>query len=131
MSGKISTNYYEPYEPTPLMENATNNFSFLQLNISFLCFHIEKLITHSCILYLLIFDIIGISESWLKLNKNNLNSVQIPGYHFEFTPAECNNRGTAIYIKKGLKYKLRNILQIYKSKELESLYIPVHRTLRI
>ena len=28
MSGKISNNYYESYEPTPLMEIATNNFSF-------------------------------------------------------------------------------------------------------
>ena len=49
----------------------------------------------------LTFDITEISKSWLKLNKTNLNSVQIPGYNFEFIPTECNNGGTAIYIKKN------------------------------
>ena len=49
--------------------------------------------------------------------------MQIPGYNFEFTPTECNNGGTALYIKKRLNYKLRNAIQIYKSKQLESTFI--------
>ena len=40
MSENISTEYYESYEPTSLMKNATSNMSFLHLNISSLCFHI-------------------------------------------------------------------------------------------
>ena len=97
MSGNISTKYYELYERTPLMRNTTNNF--FHLNISSLCFEIEELTTliHE---HDLAFDIIGISESRLKLDKVPLNSVQIPGYNFEFTPTECNNGGTALYIKK-------------------------------
>ena len=62
MSGKLSTQYHEPYELTPLMENATNNLSFLQLNISSICFNIEELrilISEQK----LTFDIIVISES--------------------------------------------------------------------
>ena len=55
----------------------------------------------------------------MKLDKTNINSVQIPGYSFEFTPTESNNGGTAIYIKKRLNYKLRNDLQIYKSTFIE------------
>ena len=114
----------EPYELTPLMESTTNNLSFLHLNISSLCYHTEELTTliseHK-----LTFDITGISESRLKLNKINLNFVQIPGYKFGFTPIECNNGGTAIYTKKGLHYKLRNDLQIYKSNELESTFIEI------
>ena len=125
MSGNFLTKYYEPYEVTPfLMESTTNNLSFIHLNISSLCFYIEELTTliseHT-----LTFDIIAISESRLKLNKFNLNSVQIPGYNFEFTPTESNNGGTAIYIKKRLNYKLRNDLQIFKSKELESTFIEI------
>ena len=62
MSGKLSTQYHEPYELTPLMENTTNNLSFLHLNISCICFHIEELrilISEQK----LTFDIIAISES--------------------------------------------------------------------
>ena len=81
------------------MESTINNLSFIHLNISSLCFYIEELTTliseHK-----LTFDIIAISESRLKLNKVHLNSVQIPGWNFEFTPTKSNNGGTAIYIKK-------------------------------
>ena len=85
MKEKISTKYYEPHERTPLMESTTNNLSLLHLNISSLCFHIEEPSTviseHN-----LTFDIIVISKSRLKLNKNNLNSVQLPEYSFESLP---------------------------------------------
>ena len=124
MSENISTNYYELYELTPLMKNKTNNVSFFHLNISSFCFYIEELITliseHD-----LAFDIIGISKCWLKLKKSPINSVQVPWYNFEFTPTECNNRGTALYIKKRLNYKLRNDIQIYNSKQLESTFIEI------
>ena len=124
MSENISSKYYEPYELTPLMKNTTNNLSFFHLNISYLCFHIEELTTliseHD-----LAFDIIGISECRPKLNKTPLNSVQIPGSNSEFTPTVCNNGGTVLYIKKGLNYKLRNDIQIYKSKQLESTFIEI------
>ena len=65
-----------------------------------LSFHIEELAIliseHS-----LTFDIFGVSETKLRLNKAPLNSVIIPGYNFEFTAAEYSNGGTATYIKKG------------------------------
>ena len=62
----------------------------------------------------------------MRLNKAPLYSVTIPGYNFEFTGTECSNGGTAIYIKKGLNYKLRKDLEIYKSKQLESTFIEVN-----
>ena len=84
---KVLTKYYKPFELTPLMESTTNNLPFIHLNISSLSFHIGELTTliseHK-----LTSDIIGISESRLKLDKTNLNSVQIPGYNIEFTPTE-------------------------------------------
>ena len=95
----ISTKYYKTYELTHLMESTTNSLSFLHLNIYFLFFHIGEL-TNLISEHNLAFEIIGINESWLKLNKTNQNSVQIPRYNSEFTPTECNNVGTAIYIKK-------------------------------
>ena len=107
------------------MNNSKNCLSFFHLNISSLSFHIEELTTliseHN-----LTFDIFGVSETKLRLNKAPLNSVIIPGHNFEFTATECSNGGRAIYIKKGLNYKLRKDLEIYKSKQLESMFIEVN-----
>ena len=59
---------------------------------------------------------------WIKL----LSTVIKPGYNFEFTATECSSSSTAIYIKKGLNYKLREGLEIYKSKQTESKFIEVN-----
>ena len=95
------------------------------MNISSLSFHIEELTTliseHN-----LTFDIFGVSETKLRLNKAPLNSVIIPGYNFEFTATECSDGDTTIYIKKGLNYKLRKDLEIYKSKQAVSIFIAVN-----
>ena len=103
MSENISAKYYEPYKITLLIKNATKNRSFFH----FLCIHTEDLITlkseHD-----IGFDIIGISECPLKLNKAPLSFIQIPAYNFEFTPPECNNGGIALYIKRDFLYSLFN-----------------------
>ena len=113
-SETVSSKYCEPCELSSLLNNSKNCLSFFHLNISSLSFHIEELTTliseHN-----LTFDIFGVSETKLRLNKAPLNSVIIPGYNFKFTATECSNGGTAIYIKKGLNYKLRKDLEIYKS----------------
>ena len=54
-----------------------------------------------------------------------MTSVQLPGYNIEYTPTEYNNGGTLLYVKKGINYKLRKDLQIYKPKQLESTFIEV------
>ena len=54
-----------------------------------------------------------------------MTSIQLPGYNIEYTPTECNNGRTLLYIKKGVNYKLRKDLQIYKPKQLESTFIEV------
>ena len=43
-----------------------------------------------------------------------LTSFQRLGYNIEYTQTECNNGGTLLYVKKGINYKLRKDLQIYK-----------------
>ena len=124
-SETVPSKYYKPCDISSLLNNSKNCLSFFHLNISSLSFHIEELTTliseHN-----LTFDIFGVSETKLRLNKAPLNSVIIPGYNFKFTATECSNGGTAIYIKKGLNYKLRKDLEIYKSKQLESMFIEVN-----
>ena len=54
----------------------------------------------------------------------DLSPTTVPGYNTEYTPAECNNGGTLLYIKKGIN-KLQKDLQIYQSNQLESTFIEV------
>ena len=54
-----------------------------------------------------------------------MTSILLSGYNIEYTPTECNNGGTLLYVKKGIYYKLRKDLQIYKSKQLQSKFIEV------
>ena len=52
------------------------------------------------------FDIITMSETWLKDNPQLLNYVKIPGYSQEFRNREnLRGGGVGAYLKESLKYK--------------------------
>ena len=121
-SETVSSKHNKPCELTSLLNNSKNCLSFFHLNISSLSFQNDELTTLIS-QQNLTFDIVGVSETKLRLNKAPLNSVIIPGYKFKFTATECSNGGTATHIKKGLNYKPRKDLEIYKSKQLESTFI--------
>ena len=55
----------------------------------------------------------------------DLNPTTVPGYNIEYTPAECDNGGTLLYIKKGINNKLQKDFQIYQSNQLESTFTEV------
>ena len=59
------------------------------------------------------FSVIGITERCL--NKDNI----------QHTPTESNKGGSLLYISTDLSYKTRNDLKMYKSKELESIFIEI------
>ena len=123
-SETMTAKYYEPDEIPFLLSGMSPNISFFHLNISSLTFHFEELIVLMAE-NKLNFDFLGISETRLKLNRNSLNPISMPGYNIEHTPTESSNGGTLLYIKQGINYKLRKDLQIYKSKELESTFVEV------
>ena len=52
-------------------------------------------------------------------------NVDIPGYNFEHTPTESSAGGTLIYISNDIFYVLRNNLQIYSLKELQSVFMEI------
>ena len=101
-----------------LFKYTNKHFSFFHLNISSPQFRFKELSTliteHN-----LKFDFLRISESRLKLNQNLLTSVQLPGYNIDYTPTECNNGRTLLYVK------LQKDFQIYKLKQLESTFLEV------
>ena len=70
-------------------------------------------------------DVIGITESKLNRNKKHLATIDLPNYSIEQCPAAGANGGALLYIKWDLIYKLRNDLKIFKTKELESIFIEI------
>ena len=98
----------------------------MHLNISSLTFHFKEFhdfITKSQ--KLLNFDFIAITESRIKANSPPLSDITIPNYTIEHTPTESGKGGALLYISLDHNYKVRKDLNIYKSKELESLFIEV------
>ena len=78
----VCSQYYEPYEVTPLLKKSSKHLSFFYLNISSRPFHIQELSTliteHN-----LSFDCLRITESLLKLHKNPIGSIHLLGYNIE------------------------------------------------
>ena len=71
------------------------------------------------------FNIIGITESKLHNKKKSLIITSLQGYNIEHCPTENWNGGALLYIKNNLIYKVRNDLVIYRSRELESVFVEI------
>ena len=71
------------------------------------------------------FDIISISE--IRITKNNTlaTNIDIPGYNIEHIPTESKVGGYLLYISDKVPYKLRNDLNVYCPKQLESVFTEV------
>ena len=93
-----------------------NDLTVIHLNISSLALHIDKL---------KLFDIICISQSRITKNNSLTTNVNIPGCNFEHTPTESKAGDALMYILDKISYKLRNDLNIYCSKQLESVFIEI------
>ena len=71
------------------------------------------------------FSIIGITESRLNKNIAPLTNINLQNYNIQHTPTESNKGGSLLYTSTDLSYKTRNDLKMYKSKELESIFIEI------
>ena len=117
-----NSEYYTQSEFSKL--NLDNHKLFVHLNISSLSYYIDELnlllsqMKHRP-------EIIAISESRIRKNKETLANINILGYNFEHTPTDAEKGGTLLYISKDLKYKIRKDLNILQTKLLESTFIEV------
>ena len=116
--------YYDIDEFCNANFNSDKSLSILNLNIHSLQLHIEEL---KMLLNMLDFnfDLITISESKLRTSTQPTVNIEIDGYEIVHTPTEASKGGALLYISKKLNYKPRNDLKIYKSKELESVFIEI------
>ena len=96
----------------------------MHLNISSLQYHLDELsdlIDKSKAK----FSVIGITESRLNKDIAPLKNINLQNYNIQHTPTESNKGGSLVYISTDLSYKTRNDLKLYKSKELESIFIEI------
>ena len=104
---------------------ANNYFSLLHLNIHSVEFHIDELRTTLQLLNTPL-DFICLTESKLQSGKQLKVNINIDGYQDPIgIPTEASKGGVIIYIKNGIDFFQRNDLNIYKSKELESIFIEI------
>ena len=104
-----------------------NFLKVFHLNISSLSYHCPEL--HSLLSeYNKDFNVIGITKSRIKRKEKVLSNIEIPNYKVEQCSAESANDGELLYIKNDTTYKVRNDLKMYKSKNLESIFIEIINT---
>ena len=115
--------YYDLKEFNNL-NNKFNQFSLVHLNISSLQYHFEKL-NDPLETSNTKFSVFGITESCLKKGTKPISNIDLPNYKIEHTPTESEKGGSLLYIPNKLNYKIKNDLMLYKSKELESIFIEI------
>ena len=117
----INCKYMSIDDMNNLELNKTNH-SILHLNISSLPYHIDdlKTVLSQCTKP---FDVIGITETRIKKGSVPYTDISLDGYNYESQPTESSAGGVQIYLSTDIKYKCRSDLNIYKSRELESVFV--------
>ena len=54
-----------------------------------------------------------------------INNINLTNYSYGHCPTESSAGGTLLYTRIHLSYKTRNDLNIYKSAEIESIFIEI------
>ena len=121
MMTAVDCQYYTFDDFCSLNFTSTRTFSILHYNIHSMQRHIDEFRMNLKMLDFY-FDVICISESKLLKDIDPNIDISIDGYQVPIsTPTEATKGGVLIYVKNGIDFKLRKDLQLYKSKELESL----------
>ena len=117
------TRYFNPNE----LKEPPDKESFLKvlhLNIPSFPYHCSAL--HSLLSECNIgFDAKGITESQIKRNQKALSNIETPSYKVRQCSTESAHGGVLLYIKNNTIYKVKNDLKMYKSKNLEFIFIEI------
>ena len=76
------------------------------------------------------FDIIGITETWIrsKCTDNIIVNIDLPGYTFLSQPTQQRVGGVGVYIKNSLTFHSRDVLNLCTT-ECETLWIEIENQL--
>ena len=103
-----------------LIQNNPKKLSAGHLNTQSLCSSFDEFseFMHSCK-----FEIMTLSETWLKNDKHMIDYVQIEGYNTEFRHRQGRRGGgVGLFIKEDLKYKIRRDISNIEP-DLEQLWV--------
>ena len=115
-----SSSYFHVNELNNIFsENDFNDTNFFHMNVSSICRNFDDLETLLAKINVK-FNVIGIIEARLKKSSIRNTNVDLNGYSFE---ANCG--GALLYIDNNINYIVRDDLCIYRSKELESVFIKI------
>ena len=119
----LKSTYYSPEDFSKAQFNK-KSFSILHLNIASLSAHFDELINLITLLDHP-FDIISLTETRFKQNRQNLINITLPGYHYYETASYTNAGGSLIYIKNEYSSKL--LPEYSKSTEgiFESTFVEI------
>ena len=102
--------------------NSNKTISIAHLNTQAICSTFDEF---TCMLNTQKFDIMTLSETWLKDNPHLLDYVKIDGYEVKFRNREhTRGGGVGLYIRSDIKYKLRNDI-LNTNTDIEHLWLEV------
>jgi hypothetical protein len=121
----VDCQYYSINEFSSANFDPSKSFSVLHYNIHSIELHIEEFrVALEMVDFK--FDIICISESKIIKDSEPKIDINLDGYKPPISvPTESSKGGVLIYVKNGINFKPRNDLNVYKKKELESLFIEI------
>lgn len=100
-----------------------NSFSTFHCNIRSLAANYDNLITLLSELHYP-FNVIGLSETKIKVNKDQISNTSIPSYDFISQPSLQNAGGVGFYVKNDIIYHTRDDLTS-TTEDYESLWIEI------
>ena len=124
---QINSRYYDVNLFNSLKIDLPSSFGLFHVNIASLDKHIDDLNeTLSLLKYNFVFEIIGITEHKIRIDKEPSHNTKIPGYDdFIFVPTATDFGGTGFFIKQGLNYIRRVDLDINSPGNYESMFIEI------
>ena len=111
---------------TRILLTAIKRFLLLILTRKLYLFNIWRKLSvqqFTCMLNTQKFDIMTLSETWLKDNPHLWDYVKIDGYEVKFRNREhTRGGGVGLYIRSDIKYKLRNDI-VNTNTDIEHLWL--------
>jgi hypothetical protein len=98
-------------------------FSILNCNIRSLSANFDALVNLISELYFP-FSVIGMSETKIKVDRDLITNVDIPGYNFISQPSLSNAGGVGLFLRDNLQFKIRSDLSS-TTGDFESLWLEI------
>ena len=105
VNNKIHCLYYDITDFNRMVATHVNSFSLLYLIIFSLPYHFDEFYELSNSLHIK-FNVIGITESHLKLKVQPLVNINLINYNTEETPTESEEGEALLYISFDINYKV-------------------------